>query len=325
MELATTLKSQTVRVDVRDVGINPHYWYAVAWARQLQPGQVMRVAVWQQVIAVFRDVEGNLHALENACPHKGVELHKGKVQGRYLACRYHGWEFDHDGRCVSIPYLPEGQKLPCAQARSYPVQEKYDLIWVFPGDPAIADKQPLPEIPEYNEPGWLRISIAGYFGTHFSICNENSMDVFHGFLHENLQGWFDPLLLSLRETENSVSAEYQVSYKGKMAKFLGLSASADAVTTLPITVQYRYPHFQSYLKGVSSLYLMRLPVSGDESRSFAYFFFKVQWPQWLLNLIRPLLQPLLENFFLRRFLNQDIEMMESEQRQYWANPKRRYV
>jgi len=325
MELATTLKSQAVRADVREVGINPNHWYAVGWAKQLQAGQVIQVTIWQQSIAVYRDAEGTLHALEDACPHKGVELHRGKVQGTHLACRYHGWEFDAAGRCVSIPYLPEGQKLPCAQARSYPIQEKYGLLWVFPGDAAIAaDHQP-PVMKEYTESGWLTVPVTGHFQAHFSICNENSMDVFHGFLHENLQGWFDPRLLSLSETEHTVHAEYQVSYKGRMAKFLGLSERTDQVTTLPITVQYRYPHYQSNLQGISALYLMRLPVSPVESRSFALFFFRVRLPQWLLKRAEPILQVLLERFVLMKFLAQDIEMMESEQRQYTADPKRRYV
>lgn len=325
MELATTLKSQTVRAEVREVGINPNHWYAVGWAKNLQAGQVMQTIVWQQAIAIYRDAAGTLRALEDACPHKGVELHRGKVQGQHLACRYHGWEFDADGRCVHIPYLPEGQKLPCAQARSYPVQEQYGLIWIFPGDAAIACDRQLPAMPEYTESGWLKVSVTGHFNAHFSICNENSMDVFHGFLHENLQGWFDPRLLSLRETEDAVCAEYQVSYKGIMAKFLGLSERADEVTTLPITVQYRYPHYQSSLHGVSALYLMRLPVSPVESRSFALFFFRIRLPQWLLKPLEPLLQWVLEQFVLMKFLAQDIEMMESEQCQYLANPTRRWV
>ena len=226
---------------------------------------------------------------------------------------------------MSIPYLPDGQKLPCAQARSYPIQEKYGLIWLFPGDAAIAaDHQP-PVMPEYAESGWLTVPVTGHFQAHFSICNENSMDVFHGFLHENLQGWFDPRLLSLSETEDAVCAEYQVSYKGRMAKFLGLSERTDQVTTLPITVEYRYPHYQSNLQGISALYLMRLPISPVESRSFALFFFRVRLPQWLLKRVEPVLRSLLERFVLMKFLAQDIEMMESEQQQYSANPTRRYV
>ena len=325
MELATTLTSQTVQNAVREVGINPNYWYPVAWANQLKPGEIMPVVIWQQAIALYRDANDQIHALEDACPHKGVALHKGKVQGCNLACAYHGWEFDGSGQCVSIPYLPQGQKLPRAQARSYPVQEKYNMIWIFPGDPALAATHQPPDMPEFQNPDWLMVPVTARMQAHFSICNENSMDVFHGFLHENLQGWFDPVLKSLRETEDSVCAEYEVSYKGRMAKFLGLSDRADEVTSRTISVQYRYPHYYSFLEGVSTLYLMRLPVDKTESRSFALFFLKIRLPKWLRKRFEPILQTLLERFVFMRFLKQDIEMMESEQQTYLANPQRRYV
>jgi phenylpropionate dioxygenase-like ring-hydroxylating dioxygenase large terminal subunit len=325
MELATTLTSQTVQNAVREVGINPNYWYPVSWANQLKPGKVMPVMIWQQAIALYRDTDGQVHALEDACPHKGVVLHKGKVQGCHLTCPYHGWEFDGSGKCVNIPYLPEGQKLPRAQARSYPVQEKYNLIWIFPGETALAATCQPPEMPEFDHPDYLMVTVTARMQAHFSICNENSMDVFHGFLHQNLQGWFNPALKNLRETQGSVCAEYDVSYKGRMAKFLGLSDRADQVTTRTIAVNYQYPHYDTYLKGVSSLYLMRLPVAPTESRSFAIFFLKIRLPKWLMKPLEPTLQTLLRNFVFMRFLAQDIEMMESEQQTYLKNPQRRYV
>ncbi len=325
MELATTLKSQKVHNRVREVGINPNYWYAVGWADQWQPGEIIPVVVWQQAIAVYRDTEGQLHALEDVCPHKGVALHKGKVQGCHLTCSYHGWEFNGSGQCVSIPYITGSQKLPQAQVRSYPVQERYNLIWVFPGDPTEATTCQPPDIPEFSQPGWLMVPFTANFKAHFSIYNENCMDVFHGFLHENLQAWFDPVLLSLGETEAAVCAEYQVSYKGRLAQFLGLSERADQVTTLPISIYYRYPNYYSSLQGVSCLYSLRLPVGPTESKSFALFFFKVRLPGWLLKPLKPLLRTLLQRVMLRKFISQDIEMMESEQQNYLANPHRRYV
>lgn len=325
MELATTLKSQTVQNAVREVGINPNYWYPVGWASQLKPGDIMPVVIWQQAIAVYRDATGQIHALEDACPHKGIALHKGKVQGCHLTCAYHGWEFNGNGECVGIPYLPEGQKLPRAQARSYPVQEKYNLIWLFPGDPTLAASQDLPHVPEFDHPDYLMIPLAAHMQSHFSICNENAMDVFHGFLHQNLQGWFNPVLKSLRETDASVCAEYDVSYKGRMAKFLGLSDKADQVTTRRISINYNYPHYATSLEGISSVYLMRLPIGLRESRSFAFFFLKVRLPKWLLKRLEPILQKVLRDFVFMRFLSQDIEMMESEQQTYLVNPQRRYV
>jgi len=241
---------------VREVGINPNYWYPVAWAKDLKPSQVIPVVIWQEKIALYRDDENKVYALEDACPHKGVALHKGEVQDSNLLCPYHGWEFNGEGECVRIPYLPQEQKLPCAKARSYPVQEKYGLIWVFPGEPHLATTKQPPEAPEYEDSNWLAVPIPAYFKAHFSICNENTMDALHGFLHKDLQGWFDPVLINLTQEEASVNAQYRVSYQGLMTKLLGLNKQGVDVTTRTISIKYDYPHYRSELEGLSSLYLM---------------------------------------------------------------------
>lgn len=324
MDLATTLKGQTVQNGVREVGINPNHWYPVAWSAQLQAGAVQRVMVWQQAIALYRETNGQVYALEDACPHKGVELHRGEVKGDRLVCPYHGWEFDTAGQCVHIPYFPPSQKLPCAQARMFPAQEKYGIVWLFPGDRALAAQHSPPEMPEYDDPNCFAIPITGHFRAHFSICNENTMDVFHGFLHKNLQGWFDPVLLNLKETPEEVLAEYRVCYEGWMTRFLGLSEDGDRTTRI-VSVRYRYPHYHSSMEGVSSLYLMRLPVAPQETRSFSMLFLRLPFPGWLIRPLYRWLMPLVREFLFMPFLRQDVEMMESEQRTYGANPRRRYV
>ncbi len=326
MELSTTLTGQRQQYSVREVGINPNYWYPVSWTKDLQPQEVISVVVWQQTIAVYRDSEGGLHALEDACPHKGVELHKGEVQGENLTCPYHGWQFDGNGECVHIPYFPKDQKLPCARARSYPVQAKYDIIWVFPGDPALSDRCQIPEVPEYGDPEFFMVHIPGYFKAHFSICNENSMDVFHGFLHKDLQGWFDPILVSLRRTKTEVCADYRVSYQGLLTKVLGISDGSEGVTTRTASVRYQYPHYHSSLEGLSSIHLMRLPVGPGLTRSFSLMFLKLPLPRWLTQgPLKSMLEKLFLNSVFLKFLAQDVEMMESEQRTYITNPQRHYV
>lgn len=325
MESTITLSTQPVQNSVREIGINPNYWYPVAWTHQLKPSQILPVVVWQQAIAVYRDTNGQLHALENACPHKGVVFDRGEVHETNLVCPYHGWEFNGEGECVKIPYLPPQQKLPCAKARSYPVQEKYGIIWVFPGDPSLAQGQSIPDVPEYNEPDWLIVQIPAHFKAHFSICNENTMDVFHGFLHRDIQGWFNPILTKLRQQENTVYAQYQVSYRGWLSKFLRFTNDANQVTTRNVSISYNYPHYNSTLEGVSSIYLMRLPVSPTETRSFSLLFVKLRLPKWLVNRIRGQLSKIIWRFLFKKFLDQDVEMIESEQQTYLANPHRQYV
>jgi renierapurpurin 18,18'-hydroxylase len=323
--LSTTLASQTVQNQVRAVGINPNHWYAVTEAKAVATGKILPVTIWEQDIALFRDSQGQIQAVEDACPHKGVAMHKGQVKGDAIVCGYHGWEFSGQGDCLAIPYFPPGQKLPRACLRCFPVREQYGLIWLFPGDPARAETTPMLSIPQYGDPDWLMIPLTAQFNAHFSICNENTMDVFHGYLHQNLQGWFDPVLQSLQDSHTHVAADYQVSYQGILTKLLGLSKSGSAITTQVISIDYQYPHYVTTLQGVSYLYLMRLPIGPQQSRSFALFFLPVRLPKWLLNPLRPLLEPIVRDLLFMRFLRQDIEMIESEAERYSKEPDRRYV
>lgn len=325
MELATTLKSQGFQNRIREVGINPNYWYPVSWADHVKVARIIPVVVWQQPIALYRDIQEQLHALEDACPHKGVALHKGEVRGYHILCPYHGWEFNGAGECVKIPYFPTEQKLPPVKARSYPVRERYGLVWIFPGNSELAEATPLPEVPEYSDPDWLAVPIPAHFQAHFSICNENTMDVFHGFLHRGLQGWFDPILTHLNTGDGFVHADYQVSYRGVMTKWLGISDRGNKTTTRTVSVKYNYPHYHSSLEGVSSLYLMRLPVGATETKSFSYMFLKLPLPRWVLKSIKPQLTHFIWKFLFKKFLDQDVEMVESEQQTYLANPDRQYT
>lgn len=326
MESSAVLKGQPIYRRARSVGINPNYWYPVSWSEDLKPETVVPVRVWQTPMALYRDRNGVARAMADACPHKGVELHQGEVHGENLVCPYHGWEFDENGSCVGIPYFPPEQKLPCAQARVYPVREAYGIVWVFPGDAELADQQALPTVPQYDEPGWFRVRIPGHFQAHFSICNENTMDVFHGFLHKDLQGWYDPKLLRLKQHEDGVDADYQVSYAGILTKLLGLGSRGESASTRTVSIRYQYPHYATALESVSALHLMRLPVGPTETKSFSLLFLKLPLPQWLLDsVVARWLEKLILNSIFLKFLHQDVAMMESEQRNYSMDPDRSYV
>jgi renierapurpurin 18,18'-hydroxylase len=324
MTSAPLLSGQTVQNLVREIGINPNHWYAVAWAKDVKPAQILPIQIWQQEIALYRDSQNQIQAVEDICPHKGVSLHKGEINGDRIVCGYHGWEFSPQGECVHIPYFPPEQKLPRACTRSYPVREQYGIIFVFPGDSNLAEPTPLIEIPQFDDPDWFMVPIGAEFQAHFSICNENTMDVFHGHLHKNIQGWFNPVLIKLEDTDTHVSADYQVSYRSPLTKILGLSDTHET-TTRVISVRYEYPNYINSLQGTGYIYLMRSPVAVDRSQSFALFFLRIRLPRWLLDPLRPCLDPILRELLFRRFLRQDIGMIESEYEHYRKSPNRRYV
>ena len=45
-------------------------------------------------IAVFRNAEDEVFALEDRCPHKGGPLSQGIVHGRRVTCPMHGWNIE---------------------------------------------------------------------------------------------------------------------------------------------------------------------------------------------------------------------------------------
>src|SRR5207245_497241 len=107
-------------------------------------------------IALFRDATGAARALDAHCPHRGANLAYGKVAGGCLACPYHGWRFDGDGRCVLVP-SEAGRPAPeSARTRSFGVVERQGIIWVCPDEEARA---PVPHFPLLDDPSFRRFAV----------------------------------------------------------------------------------------------------------------------------------------------------------------------
>lgn len=62
-------------------------------------------------IALFRDENGDAHAIDAYCPHLGANFAVGgKVKGDCIECPFHGWQFrGSDGKCTKIPYSENGK------------------------------------------------------------------------------------------------------------------------------------------------------------------------------------------------------------------------
>lgn len=86
---------------------------------ELPPGTSTTVKAFNTTVAVF-NVEGQVFALSNHCPHHGGPLCHGRIsgavlpsqpyeyrygrEGRVLTCPWHGWEFDiESGRTIFDP------------------------------------------------------------------------------------------------------------------------------------------------------------------------------------------------------------------------------
>ena len=109
-------------------------WYMAALAAPFRPGVMRRVMLLGEPVVIGRGRSGEMFALRDICPHRGVPLSAGKIKADdSVECPYHGWRFRKNGVCSAIPSLVEGQDLDPAKikVRSYPLIEQDGLIWIY--------------------------------------------------------------------------------------------------------------------------------------------------------------------------------------------------
>jgi vanillate O-demethylase monooxygenase subunit len=163
-------------------------WQPVALAGDLPENGVQGFRLLEQDLVLAR-MPGGLLAADVACPHKGMRLTLGSVCDNQLQCPYHGWRFDAQGDCTSIPSLPEAslQKLTSSSLNTYNVCERYGFIWVqLDADEA----QTIPDVPEFEGGEWTYLcGPPTPFASGWRREVENFLDMTHfAFAHGSTLG-----------------------------------------------------------------------------------------------------------------------------------------
>jgi vanillate O-demethylase monooxygenase subunit len=127
-------------------------WYVAGWSKDFDRSLKAEKFLGERVV-VFRKEDGSPVALEDACPHRKLPLSKGNLKGDTVECGYHGLTFDCSGTCVAAPTQP-GKIPPRAIVRSYPVVDRYRFLWIWRGDPALADPDAIFPIENFDNPQW---------------------------------------------------------------------------------------------------------------------------------------------------------------------------
>ncbi len=122
-------------------------WYVALVGDDLRRGRIVHKTLLGEPVLIARDGEGEVFALRDICPHRGIPLHYGRLDGTTVACCYHGWRFDRHGACIEIPSLREGQEVDVGKIRcgAYPCVEQQGLIWVY--FPRPEETSPMPPAP----------------------------------------------------------------------------------------------------------------------------------------------------------------------------------
>ncbi|NRF70375.1 aromatic ring-hydroxylating dioxygenase subunit alpha [Aquincola sp. S2] len=156
-------------------------WYAAAYDVELKPALLARTICNQKVV-LYRKTDGQPAALEDACWHRLLPLSMGRLEGDEVVCGYHGLVFNDEGRCT---HMPSQETInPSACVRAYPVVEKHRFVWLWPGDPTLADPALIPDLHWNHDPAWAgdgqRISVQ----CDYRLVIDNLMDLTHEtFVH----------------------------------------------------------------------------------------------------------------------------------------------
>jgi len=172
----------------------PNQWYAVLDSNEVPKGKTIGVTRLGEKLVFWRDAQGKVSCLRDACPHRGVALSIGKVLGDHVQCPFHGFEFDTTGRCTLIP--ANGRNGPISRemkAFDYLTHEMHGFIFIWWGQPA-GERSPVGEL---APPAWFTdiddsfsyATVHDPWTTHYSRAIENQLDVVHvPFIHANTIG-----------------------------------------------------------------------------------------------------------------------------------------
>ena len=162
-------------------------WYAAAWDHEVGRSILARTIAGRP-LAIYRTEDGRPVALADACWHRLSPLSLGKLVGKEgIQCPYHGIRYDSAGRCISMP--AQETINPSATVPSFPAVERYRYLWVWLGDPALADPALIPDMHQMSDDDWAGDGLTIEARCNYQLVLDNLMDLTHEeFVHSSTIG-----------------------------------------------------------------------------------------------------------------------------------------
>ena len=200
----------------------PRGWFVVAASSQIGAEPHCERFFGQEVV-LYRGTSGTVIMLDAYCPHMGTHLGRNKtsysvvkgrhVEGDSIRCPFHGWRFGPDGKCNEIPFY-DGRIPEKARVRSWPVVERYGIVFCWHDPEGLAPDLELPAYPEWDDPQWVRWQLdqLGTLPVHPQEILDNVSDIRHlSFLHGSGVLWYenevDGAVLHQRQCGSALSGE----------------------------------------------------------------------------------------------------------------------
>jgi phenylpropionate dioxygenase-like ring-hydroxylating dioxygenase large terminal subunit len=252
-----------------------NFWYPICTSEELKTTEPVPSQVLGLRFVAFRDADGNPHVLSDTCVHRGGSLSKGKVIDGCVACPYHGWRYAGDGRCTLVPSLESGVKPPArAKVDSYPVQEKYGIVFAFLGDLPEEERPPLYEIEEYEDPDWREHEIIILdIDCFYERSMENGVDPIHNEFVHPVQGSPQPIPGSIDYPETAWGSGVTGQYTEVGKKRTDADGMRSDPTFLNAGTWHHGPNtlitWITFKKNTSlHQYLFEAPIDGDHTKIY---------------------------------------------------------
>lgn len=163
-----------------------NFWYPIVRSQDLEAEKPQQIKILGVNLVAWRGIDGEAHVQADTCVHRGGALSKGLVKDNCIVCPYHGWRFGRDGKAQLVPSLGPDGKIPArAKIDTYPVQERYGIVFAFLGDLPEAERPPIYDVPEYGTEGWRDTGIVLLdVDVYYERSMENGLDPAHNeFVH----------------------------------------------------------------------------------------------------------------------------------------------
>lgn len=158
------------------------FWQPIYHGVDLKAGRPVPLRIMSESFTLYRGESGEVFLVAARCPHRGMQLSAGWVEGNALRCFYHGWKYESDGRCSEQP-ADESRFCDKIAIRTWPAREYLGLIFAYLGE---GEPPAFPLYPDFER-------FAGLLETdsYFRRCNyfqnvDNALDMSHvAFAHGN--------------------------------------------------------------------------------------------------------------------------------------------
>ncbi|MEJ1199320.1 MULTISPECIES: aromatic ring-hydroxylating dioxygenase subunit alpha [unclassified Streptomyces] len=206
-------------------------WYAAAWDHEVTGKQPLARTVAGVPLALWRGTDGRASALADACWHRLAPLSKGRILGDELQCPYHGLRYNATGRCTGMP--AQETINPSAVVPSYPVVERHRYVWVWVGDPDLADPTTVPDMHQMDDPAWAGDGETIHADCNYQLILDNLMDLTHEeFVHSSSIG-----------QEELSEAEFDITHEGNTVTVTRWMRDIDAPPFWLKNMRDKFPGF----------------------------------------------------------------------------------